>query len=82
MKLSCIYRSFLFHYKCISRKKGSVPKKVHNLRLRVANAFGKKPFSKSCLWLKLRLRESQSIFAEFMDFFGTLPFYLLGLYGT
>ncbi len=59
----------------------NVLKKVHNLRHRIAPACEEIPFPENHPWLKLRLRESQSIFAEFMDFVGTFTFSLFGLLG-
>jgi hypothetical protein len=44
-------------------------KEVHNLRLRKAAALWEIPYSERRSRLKLRLRESQIICSEFMDFF-------------
>jgi hypothetical protein len=46
-----------------------VLKKVHNLRLRMAAERGDIRLSGNHSRLKLRLRASKLIFAEFMDFF-------------
>jgi hypothetical protein len=52
-------------------------KKVHNLRHRIVLVYGKQTFSKSHSRLELRLRESQMIVAEFMDFFSMFAFSLM-----
>ncbi len=46
-------------------------KKVHNLRLRKVLACWETPFPECYSRPKLRLRESQMIFAEFMDLFSS-----------
>jgi hypothetical protein len=51
-----------------------VLKKIHNLRLRKAPERGDKRLSESHSTLKLRLRKSKLIFAEFMDFFSMFAF--------
>jgi len=69
------------------KQKVNVLKKFHNLsssggsawggRLHTAPVCGEISISGYKSRLKLRLRESQSIFAEFMDFFSMLTFSLM-----
>jgi hypothetical protein len=54
-----------------------VLKKVHNLRHRTAAVRRGTPFSECHSRLNLRLRDSQMIVAEFMDFFSTFAFSLM-----
>ncbi len=58
------------------KEKANVMEKIHNLRHRIVPLYGDKLYSERNSALKLRLRESQLIFAEFMDFSSIFVFFV------